>query len=141
MLSLAEVLYRFFKTLWFFPLKLPPQACRSTGITSRLACGSWVTLGGGLLVAPNRPSKHERHWRHVETGEKNNEKSMAKFEIKEKYTRITTGNELMDGVPKSKQDFHDDKGQRCVKMGQDLHGCKTSDRQDAFALKVTSKGL
>ena len=56
-------------------------------------------------------------------------------------TRITTGNELMDGVPKSKQDFHDDKGQRCVKMGQDLHGCKTSDRQDAFALKVTSKGL
>ena len=47
---------------------------------------------------------------------KNNEKSMAKFEIKEKYTRITTGNELMDGVPKSKQDFHDDKR---TKMCQD----------------------
>lgn len=75
---------------------------------------------------------------------KNNEKPMAKlctFEITEKYSKITTGNELLDGVPKSKQNFHDDKGQRCVKMGQDLHGCKTSDSQDAFALKVTSKGL
>ena len=97
--------------------------------------GRW-TFGGSKQTFQTRETLET-----LETGEKNNEKPMANFEIKEKYSKITTGNELMDGVPKSKQDFHDDKGQRCVKMGQDLHGCKTSDRQDAFALKVTSKGL
>ncbi len=68
---------KFFPWLIGFPLKLPPPACPGTGITSRLACVSWVTLGGGLLVAPNRPSQ-ERLWRHVEPGDKvwkkNNEK-------------------------------------------------------------------
>ena len=78
---------------------------------------SWRwTFGGSKQTFQTRETLETR-------GARRKKQWKAKFEIKEKYTKITTWNELMDGVPKSKQNYHkmtkDEDGSRWVKICMD----------------------